>query len=125
MVVLLAPEPLTLTSKWDPQWQVTRVSGTTVYLRHQQSGQTKKVHRSKVRLVDSDMVWDEIAPRPCRKQHRGGPAEVTVNIPVDSPQATMNPPCGDPLNKGNPHVLQLFSHLHHLNQWMLRLKLLI
>ena len=102
MVVLLAPEPLTLTSKWDPQWQVTRVSGTTVYLRHQQSGQTKTVHRSKVRLVDSDMVWDEIAPRPRRKQHRGGPAEVTVNIHVDTPQATMNPPRGDPLNKGNP-----------------------
>ena len=32
MVVLLAPEPLTLTSKWDPHWQVTRVSGTTVFL---------------------------------------------------------------------------------------------
>ena len=63
-VVLLAPEPLTLTSKWDPQWQVTRVSGTTVFLRHQQSGKTKKVHRSKVKLVDPNIVWDEVAPRP-------------------------------------------------------------
>ena len=49
IVVLLAPEPLTFTSKWDPQWQVTRVSGTTVFLRQQQSGQTKKVHLSKVK----------------------------------------------------------------------------
>ena len=46
MVVLLAPEPLTLTSKWDHQWQVTRVS---VFLRHPQSGQDKRVHRSKVK----------------------------------------------------------------------------
>ena len=45
MVLLLAPEPLTLTSKWDPQWQVTRVSGTKGFLRHQQSGQNKMVHR--------------------------------------------------------------------------------
>ena len=72
MVVLLAPEPLTLTSKWDPHWQVTRVARTTVFLRHQQSGQTKKVHRSKVRLVNPDMAWDEINPRPRRKQQRGG-----------------------------------------------------
>ena len=84
-VVLLAPEPLTLTSKWDPQWQVTRVSGTTVFLRHQQSGKTKKVHRSKVKLVDPNIVWDEVAPRPRRQQRRGGQNNVTVNIQVDTP----------------------------------------
>ena len=82
-MVLLAPEPLTLTSKWDPQWQVTRVSGTTVFLRHQQSGQQKRVHRSKVRLVNPEMGWDEVAPRPRRKQQRKGDREVTVNIHVD------------------------------------------
>ena len=85
MVVLLAPEPLTLTSKWDPQWQVTRVSGTTIFLRHQQSGKTKKVHRSKVKLVDPNIVWDEVAPRPRRQQRRGGQNNVTVNIQVDTP----------------------------------------
>ena len=103
MVVLLAPEPLTLTSKWDPQWQVTRISGTTVFLRHQQSGQVKKVHRSKVKLVDPDMVWDDIAPRPRRRQQRGTPVEVPVDIHVDPPQATM-PPCGDTQSMGNPQV---------------------
>ena len=91
MVVLLAPEPLTLTSKWDPQWQVTRVAKTTVFLRHQQSGHTKKVHRSKVRLVDPDMVWDEVPPRPRRKQLRGGQT-VNVNIPFDTPRTTQLPP---------------------------------
>ena len=95
-VVLLAPEPVTLTSKWDPHWIVTRVANTTVFLRHQQSGHTKKVHRSKVRLVDPDMVWDEVSPRPRRKQHRGG-LQVTVNIPVDTPNTTdATPPEGVP-----------------------------
>ena len=94
MVVLLAPEPLTLTSKWDPQWQVTRVSGTTVFLRHQQSGKVKRVHRSKVKLVDPEMVWDEVAPRPRRKQHG--------NVHVDPPHAIVPPPCGDPQVMGNP-----------------------
>ena len=78
MVVLLAPEPLTLMSKWDPQWQVTRVAKTTVFLRHQQSGHTKKVHRSKVRLVDPDMVWDEVPPRPRRKQLRGDKLSMSI-----------------------------------------------
>ena len=95
-VVLLAPEPVTLTSKWDPHWIVTRVAKTTVFLRHQPSGHTKKVHRSKVRLVDPDMVWDEVPPRPRRKQHRGG-LQVTVNIPVDTPNTTdATPPEGVP-----------------------------
>ena len=93
--------PLTLTSKWDPHWQVIRVSGTTVFLRHQQFGKTKRVHRSKVKLVDPDMVWEEVAPRPHRKQQRGGPREVPVNIPVNPPQAII-PPRGDPLPMGNP-----------------------
>ena len=102
MVVLLAAEPLTLTSRWDPQWQVTRVSGTTIFLRHQQSGQVKKVHRSKVKVVDPDMVWDNINPRPRRKQGKRGPQEVRVDIHVDPPETTMQPPGGDPQNMGNP-----------------------
>ena len=97
VVVLLASEPLTFTSKWDPHWQVTRISGTTVFLRHQQSGQTKRVHRSKVRLVDQHMVWDHVAPRPKRRQRPRGTPEVTVDIPVDTPDIEVNPPrahCG-------------------------------
>ena len=107
IIVLLAPEPLTFTSKWDPQWQVTRVSGTTVFLRHQESGQTKKIHRSKVELVDPDMVWDDIAPRPRRKQHRGGAPEANVNIYVDTPTTMPDPPSGDPLPMGNPQCSDL------------------
>ena len=102
MVVLLAAEPLTLTSRWDPQWQVTRVSGTTIFLRHQQSGQIKKVHRSKVKVVDPDMVWDDVNPRPRRKQGTRAPQGVRVDIHVNPPQVTMQPPSGDPQVMGNP-----------------------
>ena len=101
MVVLLAPEPLTLTSKWDPQWQVTRVSGSTVFLRHQQSGQDKRVHRSKVKIVDPDIAWDDVAPRPRRKQRRTNP-EVRINVHVDHPSVLTTPPSGDPQIMGNP-----------------------
>ena len=83
MVVLIAPEPLTLTSKWDPLWQVTRVADTTIFLRHQQSGRTKKVHRSKVKLADPNIIWDEIPPRPKRQQNRGPPREGNVDIQVN------------------------------------------
>ena len=39
-VLLLAPERLTFTSAWDPQWQVARVSGLTCHLRNQVDGST-------------------------------------------------------------------------------------
>ena len=48
------------------------------------------------------MVWDEVAPRPRRKQQRGDPPGVTVNVHVDPPQAILQPPCGDPQVMGNP-----------------------
>ena len=92
MVVLLAAKPLTFTSKWDPHWQVTRISGTTVFQRHQQSGQTKRVHRSKVRLVDPHMVWDHVAPTPKQRQKQRGTPEVTVDVHVDPPNIAVHPP---------------------------------
>ena len=68
--VLKAEERLTLTSKWDPNWQVTRVRGTTLWLRQQQTGRTKVVHREKVMPVDSEINWDEINPRPVRNSRK-------------------------------------------------------
>ena len=87
--------------------QVTRVSGTTLFLRHQPSGQTKKVHRSKVCIVDLDMTWESIASIPQGKQHRGGPQPVKVNIQVHTPSMPLDAPCRDPLAKGNLHVPQI------------------
>ena len=35
-----------------------------------ESGRIRKVHREKVRLVDPNLAWDEVNPRPVRKQVR-------------------------------------------------------
>ena len=56
-------------SRWDPHWEVTRVSGPVVYVRNQLTGKHKPVNREKVRLVDPTIAWDVINPRP-RKQIR-------------------------------------------------------
>ena len=102
MVVLLAPKPLTLTSKWDPQWKLTRISGTTVFLRHQQSGQVKRVHRSKVKLVNPDHGMGRNSPYSTQETTKGRDLEVPVDFHVDPrhPKATM-PSCGDILPMGN------------------------
>lgn len=67
-VILKANEPLSLTAKWDYGYVVTRVNGLVVYLMHPESGATLSVHRDKVVLVDPDMAWDEINPRPRRQR---------------------------------------------------------
>lgn len=65
-VIVAANEPMTLTAKWDHQWEVTRVRGMTCWLRHQLSGKTRVVHREKLRLVDPEAAWDEVKQRPVR-----------------------------------------------------------
>ena len=55
-VVLIASEPLTFTSKWDPQWQITRVSGLTGHIRNQVSGENKIIHRDHVKIFDPSIV---------------------------------------------------------------------
>ena len=51
-VLLKAEERLTLTSHWDPQWEVVRVRGPVLWLRQQQSGKLCVANREKVKLVD-------------------------------------------------------------------------
>ena len=82
MVVVKAEEALTNTSKWDPQFQVIRVEGTTHWLRHQVTGQERRVHREKVRLVDPELVWDDVPRRPRRQQAR--PEQVRRSARISS-----------------------------------------
>ena len=63
-VVVKAEERVTLTSRWDPMWEVTRVRGPVVWIRQQQTSKTKVLNREKVRIVDPDMAWEDINPRP-------------------------------------------------------------
>ena len=68
-VVLAAQDRVAMTSRWDPHWEVTRVSGPVVYVRNQLTGRHNPVNREKVRLVDPTIAWDVINPH-SRKQIR-------------------------------------------------------
>jgi hypothetical protein len=86
-VIVAANEPVSLSAKWDPQYEVTKVHGTTFWVRHQCTLKEIKVHRDKLRLVDPNMLWDEVAPRP-RRQYRRAP-----NTPYpESKTQKLNPP---------------------------------
>ena len=51
-VVAKAGERVIFTSWWDTQYKVYRVRGSTLWIKHQTSGDTRKFHREKCRLVD-------------------------------------------------------------------------
>jgi transposase InsO family protein len=65
-VVIKAMEPLSMTSRWDPQWTVTKVKGKVIWLNHQQTGKQKKLNCNKVRMVDPHIIWDKVQDRPKR-----------------------------------------------------------
>ena len=69
-VVLKADDRSALTSRWDPQWEVTKVNGTVVHVRHQQTGRLRTVNREKARIVDPTISWEEYHPRPPRAPPR-------------------------------------------------------
>ena len=67
-VIVAANEPLTLTAKWDHQYEIIRIEGTTHWVRHQPTGKVLRVHRDKVRLVDPEALWEDIPLRPKRSR---------------------------------------------------------
>ena len=65
-VVVKAPERLTLTSRWDPEYVVQARRGNVYWLRDQRTGKQRVVNRDKLIVVDPEMRWDEVNPRPTR-----------------------------------------------------------
>ena len=43
-----------------------RVRGAVVWIRHQQTGKTRVVNRCKIKIVDPNVIWDDVRPRPVR-----------------------------------------------------------
>ena len=84
-VVIKAEEPLTLTSKWEPQWVVTQVRGKALWLTHQHTGKQKILNREKVRVVDPEIIWDELRPRPKRRANVRGAAIRPWQLPPQMP----------------------------------------
>ena len=90
-VVVLAAEPLTFTSRWDPQYEVFRIRGSTLWVKHQTTGKTKIIHRDRCRIVDPNICWDETRPRPLRSQARvSGPRPQHISPATNRP-ATLDP----------------------------------
>ena len=84
-VTVKAQERMTLTSKWDPQYEAVRMRGPVCWIRHQQTGKTKTVNRNKLKPVDPNIVWDDVRPRPVRN-----PRKTTIPQPTAqfAPQLT-------------------------------------
>ena len=70
-VVIKATEPLSMTSQWDPQWEILKAKGNTVHVRHQHTGKIKVLNVEKVRLVDPNLPWDQVLKRPIRNPRLG------------------------------------------------------
>lgn len=81
-VIVAANEPMSLTAKWDHQFEVIRRVKTTYWLRNQVTGKEIKVHREKLRLVDPNLLWDEVAVRPRRQINRQVAPPLLVEPPV-------------------------------------------
>ena len=74
-----------LTSRWDPQWMVTRTNGPATYIYQLQTGLDKVVNRDKLLRVNPDIVWDEVNPRPRRapRHRRVGAIPLAPNDPMN------------------------------------------
>ena len=70
--MLAAHDRMSMTSRWDPHWEVTRgLSGPVAHVRNHLTSKHKPVNREKVRLVDPTVSRDEVNPRPRRLKRRG------------------------------------------------------
>ncbi len=69
-VMLKAREPLSMTAQWDYGFLVSRINGKAITLLHPTTGVRQTVNRDQVRVVDPDIAWDQVHPRPRRTQAR-------------------------------------------------------
>ena len=72
-VIKKAHETLPLTAQWDHVFLVTASNGLVLDLVHPETGKTHRVHRAHVKLVDPDLPWDDVLPRPRRKRRAAPP----------------------------------------------------
>ena len=57
-----------LENKYDAVYLVTRVRGPVITIVHQPTGKKRVLNRDKLRLVNPDLVWDQVQPRRSRAQ---------------------------------------------------------
>ena len=69
-VMVCVETPGNNTSRWDHGFRVVRVSATNVWVTNVKTGGQRVLHRSKVKVIDPNIVWDHTTPRPTRYQLR-------------------------------------------------------
>lgn len=87
-VVLKADERITFTSRNDPEFEITKLNGPVAHIRHSRSGKTKTVNISKLRVVDPQISWGSIAPRPVRNTSIGTNRSLQraeIHVPFQKP----------------------------------------
>ena len=82
-VVLVAQERAPLDAKWDHQYSVTRVRGPVLTVINMRTGKRRVINRDKVKLVDPDLEWSDVRPRPTRTARR------LINVPAPAPPAQL------------------------------------
>ena len=100
-VMVWAETAGTHTTRWDHGYRVVRVRGNTVWVTHITKGGRRVLHRSKVKVVDPNLVWDEIAERPSRYLIRNAQAGRVQNLP-GAPAAVEEPEVQPPLPPALP-----------------------
>ena len=102
-VVIKAEERISLSSRWDPRWEVYRVRGPVIFVRQQQTGKEKTLNREKVRLVDPTIIWDQCEPRPLRSQYK--PRQTKVVTEPKGSRDDLQIPCDDDTPvRPSPHL---------------------
>ena len=82
-VVLVAQERAPLDARWDHQYSVTRVRGPVLTVINMRTGKRRVINRDKVKLVDPDLEWSDVRPRPTRTARR------PINVPAPAPAAQL------------------------------------
>ena len=83
LVVLVAQERAPLDARWDHQYSVTRVRGPVLTVINMRTGKRRVINRDKVKLVDPDLEWSDVRPRPTRTARR------PINVPAPAPAAQL------------------------------------
>ncbi len=114
-VILKAREPLSMTAQWDFGFVVTKVNGKVITILHPTTGVSQVVNRDQIRVIDPDIAWDHVHPRPRRVQVRavGRPNAERARLverpptpPVDRPPSPPPSPVRPPSPAPDAHAPQ-------------------
>ena len=100
--------PMTFTTRWDPEYIVIAKRGPVCWIRHQPTGTERVVNRNKLIIVDPEMRWEGINERPRRTQGRA--LRVHIEREVEEPEQGQNADDAEPQEIIVPRVTPAEVH---------------